>query len=379
MTTPDTLVSVSELDTTIIEVPDQGPPGPPGPTGPIGPPGSPGIAGAQGPAGATGATGATGPQGPQGPAGAGTGDMLRANNLNDVTNVATARTNIGAAPLASPTFTGTPTAPTPTAGDNSTKLATTAFVAGATGALQGYLFGLTMSTIGPSSTMSVAAGAVADVTGGALMKLAASMSKTTSAWAAGTGNGGLDTGTIAANTFYAFFIIGRTDLTAFDVVFSLSGTAPTMPSGYSFKRRIGWRKTNGSSQWSLFTQVGDEVLLVAAVLDVNNVAITTGARTLHTIASIPTGDYVEGLFRITVGGTPPANGLYFISSPDESDQAPSGAAAGVSLRSTAAGDGTSGHFRIRTNSRQIGSRANLSGANLFVSTYGWIDRRGKDA
>jgi hypothetical protein len=32
------------------------------------------------------------------------------------------------APLASPTFTGTPTAPTPSAADNSTKLATTAYV-----------------------------------------------------------------------------------------------------------------------------------------------------------------------------------------------------------------------------------------------------------
>lgn len=35
------------------------------------------------------------------------------------------------APLASPAFTGTPTAPTPTAGDSSTKIATTAFVSGA--------------------------------------------------------------------------------------------------------------------------------------------------------------------------------------------------------------------------------------------------------
>jgi len=34
----------------------------------------------------------------------------------------------GAAPLASPLFTGTPTAPTASAGDNSTKLATTAYV-----------------------------------------------------------------------------------------------------------------------------------------------------------------------------------------------------------------------------------------------------------
>ena len=36
------------------------------------------------------------------------------------------------APIASPTFTGTPAAPTPSMGDSSTKIATTAFVAGAT-------------------------------------------------------------------------------------------------------------------------------------------------------------------------------------------------------------------------------------------------------
>jgi hypothetical protein len=40
-------------------------------------------------------------------------------------------TNAGGALLASPTLTGTPTAPTPTLGDNSTKLATTAFVGSA--------------------------------------------------------------------------------------------------------------------------------------------------------------------------------------------------------------------------------------------------------
>lgn len=39
------------------------------------------------------------------------------------------------APLASPTFTGNPTAPTPTAGDNDTSIATTAFVAAALAAL----------------------------------------------------------------------------------------------------------------------------------------------------------------------------------------------------------------------------------------------------
>jgi len=40
---------------------------------------------------------------------------------------------VGGALLASPAFTGTPTAPTPTAGDNSTRIATTAFLANYTG------------------------------------------------------------------------------------------------------------------------------------------------------------------------------------------------------------------------------------------------------
>jgi hypothetical protein len=43
-------------------------------------------------------------------------------------NATAAMSTLGAAPLASPTFTGAPAAPTPAANDNTTKLATTAFV-----------------------------------------------------------------------------------------------------------------------------------------------------------------------------------------------------------------------------------------------------------
>ena len=43
-------------------------------------------------------------------------------------------TGVGGAPLASPVFTGNPTAPTPTAGDSDTSIATTAFVANAVSA-----------------------------------------------------------------------------------------------------------------------------------------------------------------------------------------------------------------------------------------------------
>lgn len=55
------------------------------------------VSGTRGAAGATGATGATGPTGPTGPAGPGSGDMLAANNLSDLANKPTSRTNLGVA------------------------------------------------------------------------------------------------------------------------------------------------------------------------------------------------------------------------------------------------------------------------------------------
>lgn len=55
-----------------------------------------------------------------------------------INGTALAYSNItGAAPIASPTFTGVPAAPTATAGTNTTQLATTAFVTGAMGNLSG--------------------------------------------------------------------------------------------------------------------------------------------------------------------------------------------------------------------------------------------------
>lgn len=54
--------------------------------------------------------------------------LQRSLNFSDIGNAATARSNLGAAPLASPAFTGTPTVPTAAAGTNTTQAASTAFV-----------------------------------------------------------------------------------------------------------------------------------------------------------------------------------------------------------------------------------------------------------
>jgi len=66
-----------------------GPQGPQGIQGNVGPQGLQGIQGIQGIQGVKGDAGA------QGPAGSGTGDMLRSNNLSDLINIPTARSNLG--------------------------------------------------------------------------------------------------------------------------------------------------------------------------------------------------------------------------------------------------------------------------------------------
>lgn len=88
-----------------------------------------------------------------------TGDVVAATGDYTVAQVT------GAAPLASPALTGTPTAPTAAPGTNTTQLATTAFVASLAGAL---VTGVS-SVFGRTGAVVKAAGdyAVADVTGAA--------------------------------------------------------------------------------------------------------------------------------------------------------------------------------------------------------------------
>ena len=239
-----------------------------------------------------------------------------------------------------------------------------------------YLAGLTLSTAGSSSTSGIAAGVAADSTSAAIMQLTSAYTKTTSAWAVGAGNGGLDTGTIAANTWYHVYLIERTDTGVVDVQFSLSATAPTLPTNYTLFRRIGSMKTDGSSHWIQFTQNGDQFLWYVAVNDVNVTNLSTAA-VLYAL-SVPTGVKVFALNRGYINNATATNLL--ITSPDESDQSPQ----------TVAGNNTGfqmgnnvttplGQIQTLTNtSAQIRARAANASTTLVLATYGWIDRRGRD-
>lgn len=251
--------------------------------------------------------------------------------------------------------------------------------AGAFVALRGYIDGLVMSTAGSSATMAIAAGQATNSTGAEMLVLAASISKTTSAWAVGTAAGGLDTGSIANSTWYHWYEMRRPDTGVVDACFSLSASAPTtggnIPVAYTQFRRIGSGRTNGSAQWVRFFQSGDQFLWDnLGALDFNGSSTTSA--TLTTL-SVPTGVKVNALMNV-LDNNATSNAQIYFSDPDCSDVAPSVSA--WPLGSTGAvlnGTISTAQVRCTTNtSAQVRHRSTVAGSTLRVATIGWIDSRG---
>ncbi|UFW75215.1 hypothetical protein [Bradyrhizobium sp. WU425] len=269
----------------------------------------------------------------------GAGDLSSASNLSDLASAATARKNLGLPAMA-----------------------------------RSYLAGLTLSTGGSSSTFAAAAGVAVDDSSTDFMSLAASISKTTGAWAVGTGNGALDTGTIANSTWYHAYLIKRPDTGVVDVLISTSASAPTLPTNYTLKRRIGSMKTDGSGNWTRFSQLGDKFLwAVPTQDDVSAVGTTAALVTLNVPTGIQVDAEIFGLGVNTASGT-----TWMITSPDQTDTLPatsifSGIVGANSVNVTYS-------QVVRTNtSGQIRKRASAATTTIYVNTFGWTDRRGKDS
>jgi len=76
-----------------------------------------------------------------------------------------------------------------------------------------------------------------------------------------SGVNGRDTGSEASSTWYAVWVIY--DGTTVASLLSVSSTAPTMPSGYTYKRLVGFVRNDGSSNFVDFNQWGDTAWFTA--------------------------------------------------------------------------------------------------------------------
>lgn len=241
------------------------------------------------------------------------------------------------------------------------------------GLMANYLTGLTLSN-GTDATndIDIAAGVCMDSTNVKFMKLASSITKRLdAAWAVGTGQGGLDTGSLS-NTTYHCYVIARLDTGVVDVIFSADEDGPTMPDDYTVFRRIGSLPREAGAMIGI-TQRGDQFLRNEAVRDVNgNQNSTAALRTL----SVPLNIKVDALVRVRAENASGWSVLF--SAPDVPDAAPSlvdaplgdiGGTAGVADRAT---------LSVRTDTfGRIRSRSTANNTDLQIITYGWIDTRGK--
>ena len=215
--------------------------------------------------------------------------------------------------------------------------------------------------------------------GGEDIVLASAITKQLDAgWAVGTNAGGLNTGTEAVSTWYEVHLIKRVDTGVVDVMFTTTANRATLPANYTKQRRIGWIRNDASSNILQFTQVDDYITLTTQI---NDVALTATATAAAVTLTAPPKSIAR--FRASTTGNTSVNGsmVTVFSEIVEGNVTPANATGIASLgyQDLATGP-SSGHFELRLNSSsQIEhDSSNSTGSPTFdISTYGWIDHRGK--
>jgi hypothetical protein len=252
---------------------------------------------------------------------------------------------------------------------------------GAGTVINNYLTGLTLSNSAgdPTNDIDIAAGYCADSTNAVMMTGAALTKQLDAAWAVGTNAGGLDTGSIA-NTTYHVWLIKRSDTGVVDVLYSTSASAPTMPTNYTYKRRIGSIVRTGAAI-KTFIQDGNDFRWKVPIEDINvtNPGTSAVTRTL----TLPTGIRVKAFVSLLSYGTGTAAMPQSIFL---SDLSLTDSVANIGILSVSTYVDTTllaqlgALVEVYTNtSAQIRSRVQVSTANtgMVIGTQGWEDTRGK--
>lgn len=245
--------------------------------------------------------------------------------------------------------------------------------------VQKHIAGLVISNNGSDAVndIDISAGSCRDAGNAYNMVLAASLTKQLdAAWAVGTNQGGLDTGAIA-NADYYVWLIARSDTGVVDALFSLSSTAPTMPSNYDYKRLIGWIKRSGATIVA-FTAYetgggGLEYLWSSPTLDVSLANTLTTSRRTDAV-KVPLNFSTSAILNVSIFDGASGNIAAYIYCPDQADLAP--ALAGTPLSTTINASTSTNSVTpvtIRTSSTgTIAARATLATVDAYyVVTLGF--------
>jgi hypothetical protein len=226
-------------------------------------------------------------------------------------------------------------------------------------------------------TFTVQPGAATDSTASYSMTLPSVWTKTASAWAAGSGVGSLDTGTIATATWYHVFLIMNPLSGAVDLLTSRSPNNPTLPAGFTLFRRIGSMFYSGTGPgWLYFAQSGDVFRWGTGRWDVQNGSPVSGAQNTVTLTVPGDGQIiVEALIMAS---------CQYLSGGGSTLKIYSGfaqSAPALGLYAATTSNSNSAWTQVTTNGNsQILTAFTYGGAGTAYSieTLGYIDPRGRN-
>lgn len=137
------------------------------------------------------------------------------------------------------------------------------------------------------------------------------------------GANGLDTGSLAANTWYHEFVIYNPTTATIAGLLSLSETAPTMPSGYTFSARAGSRRTRGAATFDRVRQVGNraqyQVVTSSVTPGLPSMASgSAGNPVTPTWVAVAVGNYVAPSARRIIAMLYAETGSHVMAAPNNS-------------------------------------------------------------
>jgi hypothetical protein len=238
--------------------------------------------------------------------------------------------------------------------------------------LPNYLGGLTLANDGvsPNTVIDIAVGgATSDDNANTMILNTVNFTKNcNAAWSLGSGGGALDSGSaLAASTWYHVFLIMRTDTNVVDALISTS-TSPTMPASYNRKRRIGSIGVDGNAHIVAFFQDGDRFSWSNSTWDIWN-AVSVTMNTPYTLRATTPPFVTTAILVIQATAASACNMMVFT---------PGSASTGVGVVHLGGGNWGGARYEVQTDSSgQVVFQSNNTLTSAYLSTYGWIDNRGK--
>lgn len=221
--------------------------------------------------------------------------------------------------------------------------------------------------------IDIAAGAGADANGMVHINASVFTKRLDATWAAGTGNGGLFSGSKAASTNYAVWMIYNTTTGVVDFGFDTSLSGANCPGGYALVCRLAWIRTDASSQIRQFVQRGDYFKLLQP--DSTSQSLSGNSRVL-TVVGPP---LVRMSCRVNIE-SPSVNNFITFGDPTETDLSPSNVAAPGLDISVISGARYVNNLQYMTDSsgRWFHRVSTAMTGTLWHHPYEWIDSRGRD-